>query len=210
MSYILAISGASGSGKTTIAKQLRTLLSKEFSVNLMSQDDYYQDQTHLAMEDRLKTNYDHPDAFDQSLFFQHLDTLKRGQSIDKPTYCFETHTRLSQVSRVKATDIVIVEGLMIFNQPEFKYVIDLGLFIDTPLDICLLRRINRDIKQRGRSLKCVSEQYLATVRPMYMEHIKPHQHHADLRLSQFNNKQALIDEVLRQVQEKVRKQSVAL
>ena len=196
MSYILAISGASGSGKTTIANQLVETLSKSFSVNLMSQDDYYQDQTHLTMEQRLKTNYDCPSAFDQELFFTHLDALKRGEAIDKPMYCFETHTRLVESEIVEATDIVIVEGLMIFNQPQLEPVIDLGLFIDTPLDICLLRRINRDIKQRGRTLKCVSEQYLATVRPMYIEHIKPYQTNADLRLSEFKNKQELMAKVV--------------
>jgi len=196
MSYILAISGASGSGKTTIANQLVKTLSRAFSVNLMSQDDYYQDQTHLTMEQRLKTNYDCPTAFDQELFYTHLDTLKRGEAIDKPKYCFETHTRLVESENVDATDIVIVEGLMIFNQPQLKPVIDLGLFIDTPLDICLLRRINRDIKQRGRTLKCVSEQYLATVRPMYIEHIKPYQQNADMLLSEFKCKQDLMNNVV--------------
>ena len=199
MSYILAISGASGSGKTTIARQLKSSLSERFSVNLMSQDDYYQDQTHLTMQQRLKTNYDCPTAFDQFLFFEHLAQLKSGDAIDKPRYCFETHTRLEDTDTFDATDIVIVEGLMIFNQDELTRVIDLGLFIDTPLDICLLRRINRDIRERGRTLNCVSEQYLATVRPMFVEHIKPHKEKADLLLSQFKNKQEMMAQVVNQV-----------
>ena len=203
MSYIIAISGASGSGKTTIAEKLKAQLSDKYSVLLLSQDNYYNDQAHLTLHQREKTNYDTPEAFDQHLLHSHLALLANGQHIEAPKYCFETHTRLPETAKHGSSQVTIIEGLMLFNQAELRSKFDYGVFIDTPIDICLLRRINRDVKDRARTLDSITDQYLATVRPMFKHHIEPYKENADTLLSDFDQVDCLLHHLVNKVEQEL-------
>lgn len=204
MSLIIAISGASGSGKTTFANDLKQTLEKEFSVLLISQDDYYCDQSHLTLAQRELTNYDIPEAFDQALLQQHIKALSEQQSVEAPVYCFETHTRKPQPKVIQPSQVILLEGLMLFNQAELRSLFDVGVFIDTPHDICLLRRLGRDMKERGRSFESIRDQYMEKVRPMYVEHIAPSKSAADIVWSDYENTQTLLQNVTEQVKQNLR------
>ena len=199
MTQIIAISGPSGSGKTTLAKRFIKQLPAHISANIISEDDYDRDQSHLDFEQRLLTNYDRPEAYEHELLSKQVEQLKKQQSIDVPHYCFKQHTRLEQTLRVDPSDIVIVEGLMLFADQSLANVFDLKVYIDTPLDICLLRRINRDIKERGRDIENITRQYLAAVRPAYESYILPSSNQAKIKLSDFDDENALLEALLESV-----------
>lgn len=178
---ILAISGASGSGKSLFTQNLELTLEKhEQSVLVLQEDHYYKSQDHIPQEERSKTNYDHPDAFEHDLLMQHLQALCSGKSIDYPSYCYITHTRLKKPLRVKPKPIIIIEGIMLLTQIQLFDHFDFKVFVDTPLDVCLMRRMLRDTQERGRSLASVAEQYEKTVKPMYHKFIRPSKNFADL------------------------------
>tara|TARA_R110002167_G_scaffold47313_2_gene140204 strand:- start:208 stop:687 length:480 start_codon:yes stop_codon:yes gene_type:complete len=132
------------------------------------------------MEERVKTNYDHPNAFEHSLLSKHLTLLSAGESVDIPTYCYKTHTRLAETVHLEPTPIILIEGILLFSDKELRDKFDIKIYIDTPLDICLVRRINRDTIERSRSIASITEQYLTTVRPMYRQHIEPNKPFADI------------------------------
>lgn len=181
---IAAIVGPSGSGKSYLTQALKQALEKEKqSVLTLQEDNYYKDQAHIPLEERVQTNYDAPSAFDHALLEQQLSALKANQSIECPQYCYETHTRLPQTVPVAPQAIILVEGIMLFTNPSLRAFFDIKCFIDTPLDICLLRRIKRDVIERGRTLKSILTQYEQTVRPMYYEHVEPGRALADFLLS---------------------------
>jgi len=178
---ILAISGASGSGKSLFTQNLKMTLEKhEQSVLVLQEDHYYKSQDHIPESERAKTNYDHPDAFEHDLLLQHLQALCSGKSIDYPSYCYITHTRLKKPQRIKPKPIIIIEGIMLLTQIHLFDHFDFKVFVDTPLDVCLMRRMLRDTQERGRSLKSVAEQYEKTVKPMYHKFIRPSKNFADL------------------------------
>ncbi|MBC3765378.1 uridine kinase [Neptunicella marina] len=183
--HIIAISGASGSGKSlfteTLCDELRQI---DTDVLVLCEDHYYRDQTHLEMSEREKTNYDHPNAFEHELLAQHLRDLKAGKSIQYPHYCFKTHTRLQKLTEVTAHRVVVVEGILLLASPELMPLFDLKVYMDTPLDICLLRRIQRDLTERGRTLDSVAKQYEKTVKPMYHQFIQPCRHKANIVVTQ--------------------------
>ena len=136
--------------------------------------------TKSPMEERIKTNYDHPSAFEHSLLSQHLTQLASDSEVDIPTYCYKTHTRLDETQRLSTTPIILVEGILLFADKELRDKFDIKIYIDTPLDICLVRRINRDTVERSRSIESITEQYLTTVRPMYHQYIEPNKPFADV------------------------------
>jgi uridine kinase len=178
---ILAISGASGSGKSLFTENLRLALEKhEENVLVLQEDHYYKSQDHIPEQDRAKTNYDHPDAFEHDLLLEHLQTLVSGESIDYPSYCYLTHTRLKEAQVVEPRPIVIIEGIMLLTQIQLFDHFDFKVFVDTPLDVCLMRRMLRDTQERGRSLASVAKQYEKTVKPMYHKFIRPSKNFADL------------------------------
>ena len=165
---VIAISGASGSGKSLFTENLL----KEFSedgkhVQILREDHYYRAQDHLPMEEREKNNYDHPKAFEHELLVEHLHALKNWQSVDYPHYCYKTHTRLAQTEKLMSAPVIIIEGIMLLANQELQPLFDIKIFVDTPLDICLLRRMKRDIAERGRTIESVAKQYETTVKPMY-------------------------------------------
>lgn len=187
--HIIAIAGASGSGKTHLAGQLCRALESELgagAVALIEEDAYY--ATPPAGIARERVNYDHPSAFDHALLCDHLRRLRAGQAVSVPRYDFAAHARRADCRRVEPAEVVVIEGIMLLadaardgpDGPALHQLFDLRLFIDTPLDICLGRRIRRDLRERGRSLESVLNQYEAFVRPMYLKHIEPSRARADL------------------------------
>ncbi len=178
---ILAISGASGSGKSLFTQNLQLSLEKHGqSVLVLQEDHYYKAQDHIELDLRASTNYDHPDAFEHDLLMQHLQMLGDGEPIDYPSYCYKTHTRLQESQHLKPAPIIIIEGIMLLTQIQMFKHFDFRVFVDTPLDVCLMRRMLRDTQERGRSLSSVASQYEKTVKPMYHKFIRPSKNFADL------------------------------
>jgi uridine kinase len=176
---LIGIAGASGSGKTLVAHTLYKQLGTEKVVNLQ-EDSYYKDLAHLPFEERVKFNFDHPDAFDHELLRKHISLLLKGKTIEHPVYDFTTHTRKKETRKVGPHEIVILEGILILAIPELRELMDIKIYIDTPADICFIRRLQRDIDERGRSVESVIKQYQETVRPMYMQFVEPSKRYADI------------------------------
>ena len=180
---IIAIVGASASGKTLFTQTVYHELSEEIAESplaVLEEDAYYRDQSHLPVKLREKTNYDHPDAFEHDLLLSHLQSLRAGEEIDVPIYDFTEHNRSANTRRVKPAGVVIVEGILLLTNPALREFFDIKVFIDAPMDICLLRRIERDMRERGRSFDSIAQQYENTVRPMYYEFIEPCKQYADI------------------------------
>lgn len=176
---IIGVAGGTGSGKSTLAKNIIRKLGSNNMV-LISQDSYYKDFPDLTYEERCQINYDHPDSFDSDLLVHHLRQLKAGQAIQVPEYDFIHHRRTEKTHTVEPQPIVIVEGLLILAQEEIRRELDLKIFVDTDPDERILRRILRDIKERGRTLESVINQYLTTVKPMHEAFVEPSKRYADL------------------------------
>ena len=177
---IIGIAGGTASGKTTVASRLYEETKKYGSVNVIRIDDYYKDQSNLSLEERRNTNFDHPSAYDKDLLVKHLNDLKKGISINKPTYDFTISTRSDIVEKIEPCNVIIVEGIMAFAIPELRDMYDIKIFVDTPDDIRFIRRLSRDIEKRGRTVDNVINQYLSTVRPMHLSFVEPSKVYADL------------------------------
>lgn len=175
---VIGIAGGSGSGKTTLAKNICDHFTDRIS--LLRHDDYYKCQDSIPMEERVKTNYDHPHAFDTDLLIYHIDELKAGRDISSPTYDYSAHTRSSEVREVKANKVIVLEGILILENPALRDRLDMKIFVDTDADERILRRILRDVKERGRSLDSVIGQYLTTVKPMHEAFVEPSKSYADV------------------------------
>jgi uridine kinase len=175
---IVGISGGSGSGKTTLAHKINEACFGR--AILLCQDSYYKDFSHMSSEEREQINFDHPDSLDFALLKQHILDLKNNKAIQRPSYDFCTHSRQKTTEALLPAQIVIVEGILLFAVPEILELFDIKIFIDTEDDIRLVRRIERDIKERGRDLKSVTEQYLKTVKPMYDKFVRTSKQHADV------------------------------
>ena len=196
---IIAITGASASGKTLFAQTIYDELLGEFgenSISIIKEDAYYRAQDHLPMAEREQTNYDHPDAFEHELLSEHLSQLLNNQPIETPIYCYQTHTRTAQTTTLKPTSIILVEGILLFSNHQLRDCFDIKVYMDTPLDICLIRRIQRDTVERGRSIESITNQYINTVRPMYYQHIEPEKSWADLVITR-GGKNRMAIEVLK-------------
>lgn len=174
---IIGIAGGTASGKTTLAKILKTVFHEQ--VAMLRHDFYYYDKSHFSVPEQ-QINFDHPDSFETELLIQHLKKLSKGQNIKRPVYSYKTNERLEELRAVKATSIIIIEGILILHYPKLRELLDLKIYIDTDADIRLLRRINRDIKKRGRSFDSVRKQYMATVKPMHEKYVEPTKYLADI------------------------------
>jgi uridine kinase len=180
---IIGIAGASGAGKSRLAQQLHdriAQLGKAGDIRVLHEDNYYLPQSGLDLRQRSQVNYDHPQALEHSLLANHLQQLRRGFSVQVPQYDYAQHTRRPDTEMLSPSRLLIVEGILVLHDPELRQHFDLKIFVDVPLDICLTRRLRRDIQQRGRSLESVLQQYEATVRPMYHQFIQPSKAHANL------------------------------
>lgn len=175
---IVGIAGGTGSGKTTFARALQTSMGEDCVI--VPQDSYYVANTDLSFEERLKINYDHPDALEDELLIQHLRMLRAGHSVQVPVYDFETYARTHRTTLVEPRSIVIVEGILVLSNPQLRAEFDLKVFVDTDPDVRILRRLMRDVKQRGRTLDSVRKQYLETVKPMHEAFVEPSKRYADL------------------------------
>jgi|TARA_B110000977_G_C11082822_1_gene493490 uridine kinase len=189
---IIGIAGASASGKSVLAKNVMDGFGAD-QVMMMSEDSYYKDQHNLSKDQRNLTNYDHPDAMDHDLMAQHLEALSMGQTIEQPVYSFHEHLRLSQTVLMKPCKVLIVEGILLFTQERLRSLFNLRIFMDVPLDVCLIRRLERDVNDRGRDLQSVLAQYQATVRPGYFNHISPSRGFADLIVPEGGENPAAIE-----------------
>lgn len=190
---IIGIAGGSASGKTSLAKRLKKAFDAQNSVVIIRQDDYYKDQAAMSMEERLKVNYDHPLAFDNDLLAQHLQALREGQSIDKPTYDFIQYTRALPVERIEPCDVLVLEGLFVLEDEAIRTKLDIKLFVDTPADVRFIRRLTRDVRDRGRSLENVVAQYMNTVRVMHEQFIEPSKRYADVIIPEGGKNEVAVD-----------------
>jgi uridine kinase len=175
----IAVAGGSGSGKTTIARSVVDLVGRE-SVVYLQQDAYYRDRSDLTLEDREKINYDHPDAIEMELLAAHLDALREGKAIERPVYDFGSHMRTDETYRITPEPAVIVEGILVLSDPVLREKFDVRVYIDTESDLRLIRRLQRDIIERGRTVSSVLDQYQKTVRPMHYQFVEPSKRYADI------------------------------
>ena len=189
---VIGVTGGSGSGKTSVS---RAILDKftEVSILLLKQDFYYKDQSELPFEDRLKTNYDHPFAFDTDLFIKDLQKLIQYESIEQPVYDYSKHTRSDQVIHREPKEVIIVEGILILEDKRLRDLMDIKVYVDTDDDIRIIRRIKRDMESRGRTLDSVIHQYLTVVKPMHQQFIEPTKKFADIIIPEGGQNQVAID-----------------
>jgi uridine kinase len=176
---LIIIAGGSASGKSTVVDKIIKGL-KSVEVTVIRNDDYYKDQTHLTPEQRVLTNYDHPQSLDNDLLLSHLESLLQGQSINKPIYDFVTHNRSNETEIIHPTKVIILEGILVLQDPRIRNLGDIKVFVESDDDIRFIRRLKRDIEERGRTIDSVITQYLTTVKPMYYQFVKPSKRHADI------------------------------
>ncbi|EGQ3050278.1 TPA: uridine kinase [Staphylococcus pseudintermedius] len=201
---IIGIAGGSGSGKTSVTNKIMNNLEGH-SVVLIEQDYYYKDQSHLTFEQRLKTNYDHPFAFDNDLLIQNLKSLQSGQSVEVPTYDYTNHTRSDKTIAFQPKDVIIVEGIFALENEELRNMMDVKIYVDTDADLRILRRLVRDTKERGRTMESVIDQYLTVVRPMHNQFIEPTKKFADIIIPEGGSNKVAIDIMTTKIQALVRK-----
>ncbi|MBU5595308.1 uridine kinase [Amphibacillus sp. MSJ-3] len=189
---IIGVAGGSGSGKTTVTRAICEQFPNK-SVLVMEQDFYYKDQSHLSFEERLKTNYDHPFAFDNDLLIEHLNKLLNQQAIEKPVYDYKQHNRTNKTIHVEPKEVIIVEGVLILEDLRLVEMMDIKVFVDTDPDLRIIRRLYRDINERGRTIDSVIEQYLNVVRPMHLQFVEPTKRYADIIIPEGGENHVAID-----------------
>jgi uridine kinase len=194
----IGICGGTGSGKTTITNRLTEALSED-SVLLLQQDHYYKDTPHLPLEERAKQNFDHPESVDTQLLISHVRALREGQAIERPVYDFTQHRRVPATVHLEPRPALIVEGILIFENPALRNLCDIKIFVDTEADLRFIRRLRRDIRERGRTVESVIEQYMATVRPMHMEFVEPSKRYADVIIPEGGYNEVGIDLVIQKI-----------
>ncbi|MFJ8063087.1 uridine kinase [Psychrobacillus sp. NPDC096426] len=189
---IIGITGGSGSGKTSVTNAISEVF-KDHSVVVIEQDYYYKDQSHLKFEERLNTNYDHPFAFDNDLLIEHIRDLLNNKAIEKPVYDYAQHTRSNETITIEPKDVIILEGILVLEDERLRNLMDIKLFVDTDSDLRIIRRIMRDIHERGRTVESVVEQYLTVVRPMHNQFIEPTKKYADIIIPEGGQNEVAID-----------------
>lgn len=189
---VIGVAGGSGSGKTSVTKAIFDQFTDQ-SILVIEQDYYYNDQSQLTFEERLNTNYDHPLAFDNNLLIQHVKDLIEGKAISKPVYDYKMHTRSDKVIPMESKDVIIVEGILILEEAELRDLMDIKVFVDTDADLRIIRRLLRDIKERGRSLDSVIDQYLNSVRPAHLQFIEATKRYADIIIPEGGENHVAID-----------------
>ena len=189
---IIGIAGGTGSGKTTLADKLVNSFGRE-EVSILRHDAYYKRHDNMTFEERCKLNYDHPDAFDNDLLVEHILDLKEGKSIEMPVYDYTIHNRSDETITVEPAPVVILEGILIFAEPTLCDLMDIKVFVDTDADVRILRRIIRDVNERGRSLDNIIRQYLTTVKPMHEQFVEPSKRRADLIIPEGGRNEVALD-----------------
>ena len=177
--FIIGIAGGTASGKTTVVREIMKALGDEHVLVIMH-DSYYRDRSDIPLEERRRANYDHPDALETSLMVEHVSRLQRWQAVDLPLYDFTTYTRQGETLPVSPRPVIILEGILVLSDERLRSFMDIKVFVETDSDVRFIRRLQRDVKERGRSVDSVIEQYLRTVRPMHLEFVEPSKRYADI------------------------------
>ena len=199
---IIGIAGGTGSGKSTVARNVAQALSAQ-SVAFIDMDGYYRNHAHLPFDERRRINWDHPDAFDWELLIDQLEQLSRGDAIDKPVYDFVSHTRGEHTARVEAAEVVVIDGILLFTDERVRELCDVKVFVDADADIRLIRRIRRDIVKRGRPLEEVLEQYLTTVQPMHLQFVEPSKRYADVIVPRGGHNRIAIEMIVAKIERRL-------
>jgi uridine kinase len=196
---VIGIAGGTGSGKTTIADYLLETVGPE-KIAFLPHDAYYHELSHLSPEERAKVNFDHPSSLETGLLIEHIHQLKSGKPIELPQYDFKTHTRTNQTTLIEPQQILIVEGILILAEPELRKLFDLKIYVDTDADIRFIRRLRRDIEERGRTTENVIGQYLDTVRPMHLEFVEPSKRYANVIIPEGGYNHVALDLIVARIQ----------
>lgn len=189
---VIGVTGGSGSGKTSVSQAIYSHFPGR-SIMMLEQDSYYKDQSHLSFNERLQTNYDHPLAFDNDLLIEHLRQLIRQTSIEKPVYDYTAHTRSNEIIKQESRDVIILEGILILEDKRLRDLMDIKIYVDTDNDIRIIRRIKRDMEERGRSLDNIINQYLTVVKKMHEQFVEPTKKYADIIIPEGGKNQVAID-----------------
>lgn len=198
-SIVIGVAGGTGSGKTTVAKHILESVGWN-RIAFIQHDSYYHDASNLPRDERAKLNFDHPDSLETALLVEHLKILRQGRSVAIPIYDFRTHTRTAETRLVTPEPVILVEGILIFADRDLRQLFDVKIFVDTDPDIRFIRRLVRDMKERGRSLDSVVEQYLTTVRPMHLEFIEPSKRYADVIIPEGGHNTVAMEMVVARIQ----------
>lgn len=200
--FVIGIAGGTGSGKTTVARRLYESLHLDSAV-FLDQDSYYADLGHLPLEERKKVNFDHPNSLDNELLARHLRELIASRAVEKPLYDFAAHTRTPETLRVEPREIILVEGILLYVDEALRDLFDLKIFVDTEADVRFIRRLQRDLELRGRTIDSVIDQYLTTVRPMHFEFVEPSKRYADIILPRGGQNLAGIEVIAARIRERL-------
>lgn len=195
---IIAVAGGSASGKTTVVEEVISKLKKEFVVVIMH-DDYYKEHNHLSLEERKMVNYDHPDSIDNELFLKHVNKLLKGEEINKPIYDFNTYSRLEKTEKITPKKVIILEGILVLTDKRIRELADIKLYVDLDSDMRFIRRMERDIKERGRTVESVVDQYLKTVKPMYHQFVEPTKRYADVIIPNDHKHDVAVDIIVSKI-----------
>jgi uridine kinase len=196
---VIGVAGGSGSGKTSVVRAIYEHFQGH-SILMLEQDYYYKDQSHLPFEERLKTNYDHPLAFDNDLLIEHLHKLLSYEPIEKPVYDYTLHTRSDEVIYVEPKDVIILEGILVLEDERLRNLMDIKVYVDTDADIRIIRRLQRDMNERGRTLESVIDQYVSVVRPMHNQFVEPTKRYADIIIPEGGHNHVAIDLMVTKIQ----------
>lgn len=195
---IIAVAGGSASGKTTVVEEVISKLKKEFVVVIMH-DDYYKEHNHLSLEERKMVNYDHPDSIDNELFLKHVNKLLKGEEINKPIYDFNTYSRLEKTEKITPKKVIILEGILVLTDKRIRELADVKLYVDLDSDMRFIRRMERDIKERGRTVESVVDQYLKTVKPMHHQFVEPTKRYADVIIPNDHKHDVAVDIIVSKI-----------
>ncbi|MDY0134029.1 MAG: uridine kinase [Acholeplasmatales bacterium] len=195
---IIAVAGGSASGKTTVVEEVISKLKKEFVVVIMH-DDYYKEHNHLSLEERKMVNYDHPDSIDNELFLKHVNKLLKGEEINKPIYDFNTYSRLEKTEKITPKKVIILEGILVLTDKRIRELADIKLYVDLDSDMRFIRRMERDIKERGRTVESVVDQYLKTVKPMHHQFVEPTKRYADVIIPNDHKHDVAVDIIVSKI-----------
>ena len=199
---IIGVGGGSGSGKTTVVRHIIRGIGEQ-NIQLLQHDSYYRDLSHMPLDERMKQNFDHPASLETELMIRHVDALKNGYQVDVPVYDFAAHTRSEVTESITPKEIILLDGILIFTEPELRKQMDIKIFVDTDGDVRLLRRIKRDIMERGRDLEGVMNQYERFVRPMHLEFVEPSKRYADVIIPRGGENQVALEMVIASIREKL-------
>jgi uridine kinase len=204
MAFVIGIAGGTGSGKTTIARKIAESLPREH-VSMLEHDWYYRDRPDLPPEERARLNFDHPDSLETSLLIDHVRALKAGKSIDAPQYDFVTHARKREPVSIVPKPVIIVEGILVFVEEALRQEMNVKIFVDTDADIRVMRRVRRDIEQRGRTFQSIRDQYYKSVRPMHLAFVEPSKRWADVLIPEGGDQDVALDLVTTKLREVIQR-----